>query len=203
MLKRENEIRKHLRKNKDFWADKYIKGSEKVFLPSRKTLKDYYNLLNKNCDENAIHKFIKKNPIMLAYKMYGGKGNWLFSKPKFGCEYIPDFIMCTQDSAGFHWALIELESPNKKALRNNGQQTAYLSNAIKQINEWRIWLRKNISYARYELGYFDIDAECPALIVIGRRKHITPELKDYYRELSNDNLKIMSYDRLSLRLKYT
>jgi hypothetical protein len=196
-LKREREIRKHLKKNINFWPDNFIKGSENVLLTSDAILKNYKILLDKKCNENTIHKFIKLNPTLLAYMMYGGKGNWLFSKPKFGCEYIPDFIMCTQDSAGFHWAIVELESPNKKVLRNNGQQTAHLSNAVKQINEWRIWLRKNIAYARYGLGYFDIDAECTALIVIGRRKFITPELKDYYRELSNNNLRIMSYDRLS------
>jgi hypothetical protein len=199
MSKREIEIRRHLKINGGFWPNNYIYGSKEILFPSTKVLNEYCDFLDKKCSENTIHKFIKKNPSLLAYMMHGGKGNWLFSKPKFGCEYIPDFIMCTQDSAGFHWALVELESPNKKVLRNNGQQTSYLSNAIKQINEWRIWLRNNISYAHYQLEFFDIDAECPALIVMGRRKYITPELKDYYRELSNGNLKIMSYDRLNHR----
>lgn len=194
------EIKRHIGKYGDFWPNNYIKGSKEVLFPSHKTLDEYCNLLDKKCNENTIHKFIEKNPVMLTYMMFGGQGNWLFSKPKFGCEYIPDFLMCTRDSAGFHWALIELEHPTKKVLRKNGQQTASLSAAIKQINEWRIWIRKNISYARHELEYFDIDAECQAIIIIGRRKNIIPELKEYYRELSRDNLTIMSYDRLSHRI---
>lgn len=193
------EIR-HIKKYGGFWPSSYIKNSSKILFASQKTLDEYCNLLDNKCNENTIHKFIAQNPEMLAYMMHGGDGRWLFSKPKFGCEYIPDFLMCTLDSAGFHWALVELESPNKKVLTKNGQQTASLSAAIKQINEWRIWIRKNISYAQHELEYFDIDAECKAIIVIGRRKDITPELKEYYRELSNDYLMVMSYDRLSHRI---
>jgi len=198
MEKRLRSMKRLIKENGGLWPNNYIFGSEDSSLfPPNETLKDYYKLLDKKCNENAIHNFIAQHPIMLACMMYGGKGNWVFSKPKLGDKYVPDFLMCTQDSGGFHWALVELESPNKKALRKDGQQSAHLSTAIKQINEWRIWLRKNIAYARHGLGFIDIDAECPALIVIGRRKSILPEMQEYYRELSNDKLKIMSYDRLA------
>jgi len=169
-------------------------------MPNVNIMIEYEKVIDSAKDERPIQTFISQNPEIISQIQYGGKGNWVFPKPKFGCEYVPDFIICTEDSAGFHWVLVELENPTYNALRKDGQQTAHLSNAIKQINDWRIWLRKNVAYVRDELSFVDLNAECIAIIIIGRRKLIYPNQREIYRELSNDKLRVMTYDRLTLKL---
>jgi hypothetical protein len=81
-------------------------------------------------------------------------------------------------------------------LRQDGQQRAEFTHARQQIDDWRIWLRKNIQYAQGQLGFIGLDAEFKAIIVMGRRVDIKPEQRERYRELSRDNVEVMSYDRL-------
>jgi hypothetical protein len=71
-----------------------------------------------------------------------------------------------------------------------------LTEAIGQIHDWRIWLRKNIAYAHSELGFKDICAESNCVIIIGRRNLLNPKFINQYRELSRNGLQIMTYDRL-------
>jgi hypothetical protein len=151
-------------------------------------------------DERPIQQFFERNPGLLVQLVQGGHGRWVFPKPKLGSEHIPDFMICEEDSGGYHWHLIELENPNYDALTEQGQPTAKLTHAIQQVNDWRIWLRKNSQYAQHELGYLGLDGEFNAIIVIGRRKDMSSKDQERYRELSRDKIEIMSYDRLLDRI---
>lgn len=154
-------------------------------------------LISEAQDERPLQNFFKQNPGLLVQLVRGGHGRWVFPKPKLGSKYVPDFMICEQDSGGYHWHLIELENPNHPALTKQGQQTAHLTHAIQQVKDWRTWLRKNAQYAQHEMGFTNLDSEFQAIIVIGRRKKIDPEDQERYRELSRDKIEIMSYDRLT------
>jgi len=119
-----------------------------------------------------------------------------FPQPRLGSEHIPDFMVCGLDSSGPHWHLIELESPKIPVLRKDGQPRQEFIHAKQQIDDWRIWLRKNSQYAQNELGYIGLDADFGAVIVMGRREDLAPEHRERYRELSRDKVEVMSYDRL-------
>ena len=92
--------------------------------------------------------------------------------------------------------MVELESPNEKALTKAGLPAKKLAEALKQIRDWRTWLTDNVAYARGELGLKDIEATCPAYIVIGRRGSLDPKQVKTYSALSTDGTTVMSYDRL-------
>jgi hypothetical protein len=64
------------------------------------------------------------------------------------------------------------------------------------VRDWRTWLTDNVAYARNELGLRDIEATCPAYIVIGRRASFDPKQAKTYRALSSEGTTVMSYDRL-------
>jgi hypothetical protein len=147
-------------------------------------------------DERPIQQYLENNPVVISLILGGGHGRWVFPKPKLGCEYVPDFMLCERDSAGYHWQLVELESPTLKALTQSGQSTSQLTHAKHQIDQWRIWLRQNVQYAQNELRYIHLDCEFLGVIIIGRREERNTEFQRYYRELSDDKLTIMSYDRL-------
>jgi hypothetical protein len=53
-----------------------------------------------------------------------------------------------------------------------------------------------VGYARGELGLKEIEGNCSAYIVIGRRSRLDPKQIKTYRALSEDRTTVMSYDRL-------
>lgn len=120
---------------------------------------------------------------------------WWFDRPRFGSELIPDFLLCTETSNGKR-VMLELESPTKRALTQRGTPSQALNQALTQVANWRTWVRANIAYAQHELGFLGLDAECPAIVVIGRRDSIHSRHALRYRELSNGRTSVMSYDRL-------
>jgi hypothetical protein len=147
-------------------------------------------------DESSIQRFLETHPALIAQLLGGGHGRWVFARHRLGSEHIPDFMLCERDSGGYHWTLIELESPMHRPMTKAGEQSAKLTHALHQIRDWRIWLRKNIQYAHQELGFVDLDLEFKAMVVIGRRSMQKEEHRERYRELSDAQTTVMSYDRL-------
>ena len=83
-----------------------------------------------------------------------------------------------------------------------GNPTKALTHAIRQIQDWRAWLKRNYDYASRErnkrgLGLVDIDSNIPGLILIGRRNSIDPSTHELRRQMVQDlNIKIHTYDTL-------
>ena len=89
----------------------------------------------------------------------------------------------------------------------NGDPSQYLNHAIRQITDWRAWLKSNQAYAsrpRTEngLALADIDSNVKGLILIGRRSAIDAETNSRRRQLvQNLNIEIHTYDYLLQALK--
>lgn len=147
-------------------------------------------------DERPLQTFFAAHPHLLRSLLLPGNSAWCFDRPRFGAELIPDFLLCTHSSSGYLWVMVELESPRKAPLTAAGLPSRKLNEALAQIRDWRAWLRANIAYAQTQLRFTDIDAECLAFVVIGRRSHIPPNRLVQYRELTTSNTIVMTYDRL-------
>ena len=147
-------------------------------------------------DESPLQTFLAAHGSLLGALAPPGSDYWCLDRPRFGSELIPDFLLASRTSEGFRWAMIELESPNTKALTKAGLPASKLAEALKQVRDWRGWLTDNVAYARAELGLKDIDANCPAYIIIGRRAVLDPAQAKTYRSLSTEDTTVMSYDRL-------
>lgn len=167
-------------------------------LPSTTLVEEFKDHIDDARDERPIQEFLARHPVLLRPLLPEGQEYWCFDRPRFGSEYIPDLLLCTRNSSGYHWILIELESPSKAAIVRDGRRSADLAEALRQVDEWRIWLRQNIQYAQTTLAFTDIDAESPAVIVIGRRHRLMQQHTKRYRELSSPagRLSVMTYDRL-------
>jgi hypothetical protein len=176
----------------DYWPQNIVS----LTAPSTALVDEFVHILNDAPDEKPLQQFLAKNSVILRMLFPPSPSFWSFNRLKFGCQYIPDFLLCAYNSAGFNWTLVELESPLKTALNARGRMGAALTEAIGQINDWRIWLRRNIAYAHEELGLKGINAECHCVIVIGRQSRLNPKHINHYRELSRDHLAVMTYDRL-------
>jgi hypothetical protein len=174
------------------WPGNQVPLSE----PSIPLLHEFTDILNDARDERPIQTFLAANPVILRTLVPPSRSFWCFDRPKFGSQYIPDFLACCHDSTGYNWTLIELESPVKTALNSRGRMSSGLTEAIGQISDWKMWLRKNIAYANAELGFREICAECHCVIVIGRRMQLNHKFIGQYRELSRDGISVMTYDRI-------
>jgi hypothetical protein len=124
-------------------------------------------------------------------------------RKRLGSEFVPDFLIGDKNSAGYRWVAVELESPAAKMFNKNGDPSAALNHASRQILNWQHWLKKNLSYATNSivengLGLPDIDSDVEGLIIIGRRSSIPSDAKLLRRQLSLKlNIHFQSYDWLT------
>ncbi len=152
--------------------------------------------------EEDIQQFLQANPHFLIQHLGGGHGRWVLPKQKLGAEHVTDFLIAERHSFGFEWQAVELESPLRPMFNRNGDPSQYLNHAVRQITDWRAWLKANQAYAarpRTEggLGLTDIDANIKGLILIGRRNAIDPETNARRRQSIQDlNIDIHSFDYL-------
>lgn len=165
-------------------------------IPSGAEIDRFELVLNDAADERPLQTFLAAHSHLLTCLLPPGRGAWCFDRPHLGSELIPDFLLCTQNSSGIQWCMVELESPTRQPLTYAGIPTQKLNQALTQVRDWRMWLRVNIAYARHQLGFRDLDAECRAFVIIGRRHGIEARHVGRYRELSDEYTTIMTFDRL-------
>ncbi|TFZ07873.1 Shedu anti-phage system protein SduA domain-containing protein [Ramlibacter humi] len=152
--------------------------------------------------EEDVQQYLQANPKFLIQHLGGGHGRWVIPKARLGSEHVTDFLIAERHSFGFEWQAVELESPLRPMFNRNGDPSQHLNHAIRQIVDWRAWLKSNQAYAarpRAEqgLGLIDIDANVRRLILIGRRARTSPETSARRRQLGQDlNISIHSYDYL-------
>lgn len=159
--------------------------------------------------EEDMRTFLNENKIFLVQHLGGGHGRYVFSKPKLGTQFVPDFLLAELSSMGFQWHGVELESPIAKLFTSDGQPRSELTHAIQQIFDWRNWLLTNSAYARIPtsengLGLIGIDANLTATILMGRRKEDTPPRFNAYRRQmkQENNIVIHTYDWLVEQATY-
>ena len=162
----------------------------------------FLQLLATDPNEPDVHRFLAENPHFLVQTLGGGHGRFQISKPRFGSELIPDFVIAEASSIGIEWHLVELESPTLKVERKDGLPTQQVNHAIGQIRDWRTWLMYNLDYARRPirqsgLGLVGIDPRAAGIIIIGRRQEHSERYNEFRRDMiDRERIVIHSYDWL-------
>jgi hypothetical protein len=153
-------------------------------------------------DERPLQRFLERNPGPLVIPLRGGHGRWVLPQTRLGGQYVPDFMVAEKSSIGFEWVAVELESPRARLFTKRGDPAVALNHAIRQVSDWRAWLKSNRAYAvapRNDsgLGLVDVDSDVPAWILIGRRFDQDPADNSRRREMSQRlNIAIHSYEWL-------
>lgn len=124
-------------------------------------------------DEKPLQEILTRFPEVLAYTVDGHHGRWVLPHPRLAGEYVPDFFVASETSAGIRWTLIELESPAVARAIEDGSPRKELRHAIKQLNDWQEWLSNNLAKARGRvvdggLGLTGIRSDARGVIIIGR-----------------------------------
>lgn len=183
---------------------------------------DYYNvsmdefneLLQKYGDDEGVFQlFFERNPSFLpgGLELLGQSGhypfmNTLITQPQIGGCFrrIPDFVWLAQDSLKFCPVFIEIEKPSKKTFNVQGYACADFTQAMSQIKEWKIILNNFVNIQMF-YEYFNIPLDIrnkefkpQFLLIYGRRAEYeeNEKLVAMRNELQEENVVIMSYDRL-------
>ena len=120
-----------------------------------------------------MQRFLEANPRILIQLLVAGRSAWVIPKKRLGSEHETDFVIRQKASGTFEWYAVELERPQAKMFNKNGDPSAALTHALRQISDWREWLSQNRDYAtkpreQSGLGLTGIDPELEGLIIIGR-----------------------------------
>jgi hypothetical protein len=127
------------------------------------------------------------------------------SEFQFGSDYRADFVVCNDRSSyGFEYEFIEIESPTDNVYTKKGNPSSHLTEAINQIQQWRLWIDANRAEAKRILPSksFLITDE-PAFkytIIIGRREKTEEylHLRNYFGKQLD--IEIRSFDYLTKKL---
>jgi hypothetical protein len=171
-------------------------------VPNKETRK-FKKCLSTAKKEEELQSFLTLNPVWFALQLGGGHGRWVIPKQRLGSEHVTDFMIAEKSSIGFEWYAVELESPTAMMFTKAGNPTQALTHAIRQIQDWRSWLRLNQNYAarakdKGGLGLTDVSADLPGLVLIGRRDEVDESTNERRRQMINDlRIDIHTYDWLA------
>lgn len=168
-----------------------------------KKVNDYRKFLNGAKRESDLQQYLEEHPELLIQYLRGGHGRWVVPKKRLGSEFIPDFMLAEKSSLGTEWYAVELESPSSCFFNKNGDPSKTLNHAIRQIIDWRMWLKNNLDYASRKktengLGLTDIDGTVRGLILMGRRSILDAHSIQRRRQLGKElDIEIHTYDWLA------
>ena len=106
-------------------------------------------LLDSNREE-ILQQYLEqhKKILIAAFGQPEWSYNLVLPKFKFGSDYISDFVVFRGQSYSYWIELIELEPPTSPIFTKQGGYAQRLNHAIKQVDEWSDWIKRNEPYFR-------------------------------------------------------
>ncbi len=103
------------------------------------------DILSKESGERVICQFLKEHPSLVywTFCLTGGHVNYVFSEFTVGNQYRADFVILHTYSGAFEAHFIELEPIRDPIFSKNKKPSKRLSDAIKQIDEWKEYAKGN------------------------------------------------------------
>jgi hypothetical protein len=164
---------------------------------------EYLDLLKDAKSERPMQAFFCLHRHFLVEHLRGGHGRWVIPQLRLGSQHVTDFMIGAANSFGADWVAVELESPRAHLFTKAGNPTAILIHAIRQITDWRVWLRSNLAYAAKPegddgLGLAKIRSDVEGLILIGRRSTLSDSDNTVRDQMYHDmNIAIHTYDYIA------
>jgi hypothetical protein len=184
-------------------ARTYLKEYETAFLEiTQDDINELVSIIEHSNREEDIQQFLQSHPNILTHYLGGGHGRYCLPKKSLGGMYIPDFLLADLSSLGISWHAVELKNPKAKMFNKNGDYSRQLNHAMKQIRDWRDWLKNNLNEARNlrqekGLSLIGIEPELDCLMLIGRRKDLDETIIESRRRMNKEiNGEVHTYDWL-------
>ncbi|GAH84966.1 unnamed protein product, partial [marine sediment metagenome] len=172
--------------------------SDKVIRRLENLLAQYRQKLEEAKVEEAIQKFIAKNPFILNP---WGK---VYPKYRLGTKYICDFLVEDLIAADFKYTFIEIEPASTDLFRKNKKEVrefrSRVNHGLSQLRDWEIWIRENVETLKGDFPEFD---QACFILVIGRSKDLSVDQKKVIisENARSKSFTILTYDDLEHRLE--
>lgn len=169
--------------------------------------------------EEAIHQFLATNTELLGFV---GPRAMIWSKYRLGSEFVADFVSVGDEG----WSndprplvvLVEIERANYPIFTSKGDPAAFLTHAIRQVQDWKRWVSANREYFARDLltrwmerGASEADSRDLYLrqklvnhfaveykVLAGRRNQMRVAERLRLAPMNDDlaNIKILTYDAI-------
>ena len=165
--------------------------SSRWFRIGPSVIAEYESLIRANSsDEPSFQRFFSQHPQLLDPTAVE-----VWSQPDFHGAHEPDFVIRRADNS---YLVVDIETPGQQLIAEDGQLSAEVTQAERQVTNYRAFLKDHVFEARQHFPYYQ-DADC--LLVIGLETNLT---RDQSRSLANANaglsaVKIVGFDWLAKR----
>jgi hypothetical protein len=154
--------------------------------------------------ELAYHRFLEDHAGLFFSNPVGTY--IAISNLEMGADLKPDLVVVSDNqSYGFRYELIELESPHDLVFTSKGRQSAKLTHALQQVEDWQLWLEKHPDSAKELLPSKAHlvwgDPQVSYTVVIGRRREMLQNNEIRIQKSSKYRCSIRSFDHLTDRLR--
>ena len=138
-------------------------------IPSADAVRELEDLLESGeQNEGPFQRLVERHPQLLSSLVIGNWDTYVIPKKRLGNQHETDFLVLGVSSLGPQWVAVELEAPRHELLTRQGRIRSEVQHAVDQIQDWRDWLAKNVSYAHETLHLHGITSRLPGLVVVGR-----------------------------------
>ena len=165
--------------------------------------------------EEEIHKVMAANDDVFFPDLH------TISKYKLADEYITDFISIRPESDYMNdpramVQLVEIERADYPLFTNGGDPSSRLTHAIRQVQDWKFWIRDNRDYFQRQISKqlrkFQLEkhehnnsrhgVSEHYIVIIGRRYAMTIEDRMRLAQMNDDldGIAVMTYDMLLDRI---
>jgi len=158
---------------------------------------------NARLKELAYHKFLENH----AGLFFSDPRTYIvISNLEMGADLKPDLVVVSDNqSYGFRYELIELESPHDQPFTSKGRQSAKLTHALQQVEDWQRWLEKHPDSAKELLPSKAHsvwgDPQVSYTVVIGRRNKMVRNNEIRIQKSRKYRCSIRSFDYLTDKLR--
>lgn len=188
--------------NKDYLKAESIKFQECI--KNASTEREILNYINQNEKYCIVGSLLRKSSIRT-----GNHGVYVFPEFQLGNSYSVDYLIIGKSSDGYEFVFVELESPEGRIIKADGEFGEVIRKGLKQVNDWKRFLESDfisinttLNKYRYKLEFstefYKYDSSrMHYVIVAGRRNDYTDISYRKRREIrQNENITILHYDNL-------
>lgn len=118
---------------------------------------------DRNSNERDILRFINHKPAyyiigsLLTYKCFGHHGTFIFPEFSIGNGmYYADYLIVGENSGGYEFVFVELESPNKSTTIRSGYEGQATRSGLNQIFDWKYQIESDFTSITNEFKKFCI-----------------------------------------------
>jgi len=142
-------------------------------------------LLDTGAPEEAVHQLLAAHIEFWNGIVRLSGGCPLYSKIRFGGDFVLDFAYVDMSSNGAEWHFVEIEGPRWHLFTKAGDPSAHLTHALRQVRDWQYWVSSSPNYAR---RIFPGIVAPMGHVFMGRRNELATQLaRDRLHSLNIEN----------------